>query len=1625
MDRNRDARRSAMAAPNGLSRRRHRSSNLRDSPEDDGPVELQETSRLRDRKKDRDRDRDRERDRDRDRDRLSRSKRRRGERLMHGSNREDSRDDSSEESVNDEDEDEDEDGGGSGVGGGGSSIRMLPPNHPSSTASLSSSMINHRKSFSPVHNLNSNKHFRPLTALKVTDEMIGVSVPRKARSASTKRSNEWPSSCGVVGDQIHRQASTSPVRPSVSSSTPAPTSPSSSHASAVRKRLKPNGPKLRPPKISLSTKTASSNQDEIEIEVAEVLYGMKRQPQGPTKQEITPTDSIKFESRETINKFTSDAKSRVSSPISNSPCVIPQLTSPFPQNSCFSVTSMSAAASKRKRPRPVKCEDENPSIFAVQNSPVSSTAKVVADQPSKVETSSPNLEKNPGSAAENGGFAYDLPDSQAVPAAPASMEAQPEAIKPESNAVSNSRPANDESESRNVRTSKVELQSPKKESTAIRLDDKREEITLTKPSLTIPEVENHREEKFQIDLMAPPERDGEVDFISVDPKPAVVDTETDFKAVSREDDSKALKIGNKEEVQPLNLETEKSKAAVEEAEAADLKKQTSSVVGGKERNFDLQLDLEKTESFSGNKLPHNVAKQNTEKTVQSGSVPLPMSVAGWPGGPGGLPPMGYMAPLPGVVSMDGSSVSSAPIQPPHLFFNQPRPKRCTTHWYIARNIYYHQQISRMNPFWPVAAGSGSLYGGAKHSNPNVLPPELLGNVPGRGVNPAQDKGQGIAMFPAQSAKEKTSQAANLVDAVQRKQIVLQQALPPGPPSNILHGPAFIFPLSQQQAAAAPVRPGSVKSSNAGGAASSSASNSASLSATAATAAVAPALSFNYPNMAGNEPQYLAILQNNAYPFPMPAHVGAQAAYRGPHAQAMPYFNGSFYSSQMLHPSQLQQQQQQQQPPLPSQSQQSQQGHPNTTISSGSSSSQKHLQNQQQRPHQSVVNGGSGSLQGFPSSKNHHSQAIQLQQQQQQNLHVSRQLEPEMGGEDSPSTADSRVSRANMSIYGQNFAMPMHPPNFALMTPPSVGSASGATGSSGSEKKQQQQQQGSKAGVEASQAFAMSFASLNGATVSPGIDITSMNHTILQSFPDVTRHSYHQYMAVAVAAQAAQKKKNYRGPEEGKTGGGDSSNVEEERKAMAGKSSSNVGHSIAFSRADLTDTSGSTIPGNNVIDSSARAVNLSSTPVRSSSSAMPAAVSPANAPIPQQQMQQQMRNHQQQQPQQMYQLQKQQFSSVAPARNKTPTSNGGSVYSDHLPSTSSMAAKFPNALSSFPQNLVQSSTSPAQSPQWKNSARITTSQVPSPSMASSTSSSLKNLPQKHGRTQQSHTQISFAANTKASTQSQGLQPASGNQSPSPPVMVGSPTTTTSSMSRSAGGSPRTTTSTSTGNKAGQISSLSSQQAKNSPSVPSQKSSPVGGRNVPSILGNTHITSSSASTKPQLQQQHQHQQHQHQQHQQHQHQHQQQQQQQLYKQSIQQPLFFSNAYMQPQASHSNSNTSTQSPSSGYYHASKRRPEQQQQSQGSSGTSSSGMLSLCPPVTHSNTSTNDPAKAAAAAAANNMKGGNISSQTLMHTQFTAAPSSGPHQVVPGGFAYVHAAVPTVVQVKPAEQKKQPAGE
>ncbi|PPR92419.1 hypothetical protein GOBAR_AA28258 [Gossypium barbadense] len=1398
---------------------------------------------------------------------------------------------------------------------------------------------------------------------KPADEMIGVSVPRKARSA-TKRSHEWASSGGggvgvLGGEQIHRQASTSPVRTGVTgaltSPSPAPASPSSSSAS-MRKKMKPNanGTKQRPPKSS--SKSSSSAQEEIEIEIAEVLYGMMRQPQVPSKQEIIGNDSAKFDSRE-VNKPNNDSKSVVSSPISISPSTLPQSSSILPSNSSSSATPMSAIAPKRKRPRPVKYEDENtttttppPPIFPPRHSSISSTTtKVEIDQPAKVEATSPNLEKNSGPVAENDSGACDLMSSSK--AGPVSSElVQAEPVKEEKNNLAlDSKPSTEESESRDIGIgNKEESQSPKKESLSspadnpssagLPLDDEREKSTVTKANSTVCENESQREEKFQIDLMAPPpsrsspEREGETDVGASDPKPVAADVELEMKSLVNEDD-KRMKIGKGD----VNVEVEdNNKKAQPSAEEADSQKP----VVNKERNLDLQLDLEKSDrdsgsgSVSGNKLNHHVQKlhhqhPSVEKTAHSGSLPLPMSIASWPGG---LPPMGYMAPLQGVVSMEGSAVSSAAIQacrcPPHLLFSQPRPKRCATHCYIARNIHKHQQMMKMNAFWPAAPGSASLYG-PKACNLNVVPPsELHGNIPGRGVNSVQEKGQGLAIFPGHVCKDKSSTAANnMVDAAQRKQIMLQQALPPGAPNNIMQGPAFIFPLNQQ-AAAASVRPGYVKSPPAAcSTAASSTSNSALLSATPAGATAAPAFSFNYPNITGNETQYLAILQNNPYPFPIPAHVGAPPAYR----------------------------------------------HQNSSMSSGSSSSQKNLQNQQQRSHGGDVSSGSGNSQVFHASKKDSPHPLQLWQQQQQpsqnDSHQARQLDGESDGKDGPSTAtDSRVSRSNMNIYGQNFAMPVQPSHFALMTAASMNSG-GNYGEKKQQTQQQSQQLGSKAGVEplASQAFAMSFSSANG-TTAPGLGISSLapNHAILQSHPGSTRQGYQHIMA------AQQKKDNYHAYEEGKRGTHDASNVQEEKKA--GKSSGTAGQSIAFSRPNMPDSSDSTLAGKDVIDSSI--CTLGSAPARTSGPVMPASIVSVNVANAQQQLQ---RNQQQQL----------QFGTASAPRSKTPATSNGSAYPDHFHS-SSIAAKFSNVLSAYPQNLIQSSSSPAQSPQWKNSVRTTSSQVPSQSLPST--SSLKNISQQQGRPQQSPTQISFAANPKSP---QGQQPLSSTPSPSP-MMVGSPTT---SLSRSAGGSPRTTGSSSTSNKGGQASGLSSQQAKNSPTVPSQKSSPIGGSNVPSVLGNPHISSSSnMGAKPQVALQHQ----QHQKHALHQGQ-----------------LFFPNAYMQAQAQHSPSSTTPATTASAYY----VQRQQQTLPLGSSATSSTSMLSLCSPVTLANSGTTDPAKAVAAAVASNMKGGLASQGLINPAQFATPQSTGKsHQLVPG-FPCVHA-VPSAVQVKPAEQK-QPAGE
>jgi hypothetical protein len=70
---------------------------------------------------------------------------------------------------------------------------------------------------------------------------------------------------------------------------------------------KPNGPKTRPPKVSKCS--SSSVQEDIEIEIAEVLYGLKKQSHGSKKEEKAENDLQKLDS--------TDANDSKSSPNSN------------------------------------------------------------------------------------------------------------------------------------------------------------------------------------------------------------------------------------------------------------------------------------------------------------------------------------------------------------------------------------------------------------------------------------------------------------------------------------------------------------------------------------------------------------------------------------------------------------------------------------------------------------------------------------------------------------------------------------------------------------------------------------------------------------------------------------------------------------------------------------------------------------------------------------------------------------------------------------------------------------------------------------------------------------------------------------------------------------------------------------------------------------------------------------------------------------------------------------------------------------------------------------------------------------------------------------------------------------
>ncbi|KAJ6709033.1 PROTEIN TIME FOR COFFEE [Salix koriyanagi] len=1256
MDRNREGRRpSNMAASNGLLRRRQQRT-ARDSPEEDGQIEFQETARLRERGGGK---------RERDRELSSRNKRSRrgggGDRLVQESNKEEG-EETTEESTGYEDEYEIEDGGVS---------RLRPP----------------------------PRALKQVSGFRVpADEMIGVSVPRKARSASVKRSHDsWVSGNGGFGSE-DRRASTSPA----ASRSFEAASPSSSNVS-VRRKTKPSGPKTRLPKVSKCS--TSSVQEDIEIEIAEVLYGLKKQSHGSKKEEKAENDLQKLDSM--------DANDSKSSPNSN-----------FAQKSILNQNNASASNSLLGLAWKKQIMDADSVV--VQNGLIASAVTDEMEGDAKMEDSATKSGKT-SFYTESSEVSHNMGASKLA----CGLESQEEAIKQQ-----DSKPAIEES---GVLTKEKSALPEEKSPVCNKVDVDFHDSVLEKSTSNVLKVESQREERLKIDLMAPPpmasspEQDSFVD-LSLDRKPAVQGV--------------AMKMENVVKNEGLVDSLVKKEGVIVEENIRKV---------GEKRG--LKLDFEKPNRNVQQKLLPKASISKVETTAQSGSVRSSIALPGWPSN---LQSLGYMPSLQTVVPMDGIAESSKALQPPQ-FIPEPRPKRCATHNYIACNIRLHQQFTKTNHFWPATAGSAALCG-AKPKDLNAMPPAenmiigstLQGSFPFVNLNPAQDKVQAVANIPVFTRKDRSSESTTLIETAQKQQLVLPQPPQPAPAGNLMHGPAFIFSLNQHQASTATM------TSQAGPSKSAPSINNASLPGNGIAGlttnspglpAMAAAVSFSYPNLAANETPYLTILPNNGYPFPISTPAGNQPTFRGgTPAQAFPFFNGSFYSSQMLHPSQLQQQQTQ---PVV------QPGHQNASNSSGSSSSHKQPQSRQPR-------GAHASTNTFLTSA--------MMQSQQPPKHVqshhSRKLDTEMSGESIPIIADTRAGHSKKSVHGPNFMVPVQP-NYGLMASTTVG----GSGNHG-EKQQHQlsQEKNLKGGVELipSQAFAMSFASFNGSKTASNLNFSAMtqNPPILQSFPDMTRQGYQ----VISAAQATQKKNHQ--PSEGKTAGS-SINPDDGKKTTLGKSTMGNGQTLVF-------------------DNSARTLNFVSTgnwPSQSitTTTSIPMAANSSSTSHQQQlvQLQKQHILHQQLQP------------PIGAADSKASISN-----SLPLPSN---GAKFPNNAPVFSQTQALGNSSP-QNPQWKNSSRIPSSQAPLTSLSASNTSVHKNAFQQQGRVPQGHSQISFGSSSTSALPPQGQQISSSSQSPS------SGGRTTSKNAKANSSTP----------------GIQSQQSDNSSSGNAQKSSPVCGRNVPSIL-----------------------------------------------------------------------------------------------------------------------------------------------------------------------------------------------
>ncbi|KAL6505135.1 hypothetical protein OROGR_024952 [Orobanche gracilis] len=238
MDRNRDLRRAAMSTVDGFPRRRQKVSTLRDLTEEDRQMEFQEIVRSRDRAKLQKKDRDRDF-----------PKRRR---------------------VDNRSVVQQRNGGGGGSYRGNVSTTSVGKEYIEDEEETRILQQNRTNDFSPESSFSNSLGLRTFRSSPVlgtsVEEVLGVPIPRRARSASAKKLHEYQKSGkGKSGkDLSHQKISPSPETASPIGS--GDSSPSSSGASMKNKMKYVS--KLNP---------SSTIQNDIEIEVAEALFDLMKQ----------------------------------------------------------------------------------------------------------------------------------------------------------------------------------------------------------------------------------------------------------------------------------------------------------------------------------------------------------------------------------------------------------------------------------------------------------------------------------------------------------------------------------------------------------------------------------------------------------------------------------------------------------------------------------------------------------------------------------------------------------------------------------------------------------------------------------------------------------------------------------------------------------------------------------------------------------------------------------------------------------------------------------------------------------------------------------------------------------------------------------------------------------------------------------------------------------------------------------------------------------------------------------------------------------------------------------------------------------------------------------------------------